>query len=156
MRNLFYNLHTPRDLQSLYWEYSLNKIFDSLAYLQRTELEIEHLSNCIPAMQQRKSAMHAVKDLLYEILLVSSNENILDCIFETLTSDNPTEVQEHYITVMEVLKNVYDQLGNVHSLRYQMFMSQLQKKWSKVGKDLGSKAKVFFDYEVKKLQEARI
>jgi len=153
---LHYDLNKTQDLQVLFWKYSLNKIFDSLAHLQRAELEIEDLNSCPTAMKHRHEVLHVVKDLMYEVLLVSSNEHIIDLIFAALLCETPDEVEEAYLYVVETLKHVYDQLANVHSQRYEMFMSHIQKKWKTVGKDIAMKSRMYFHCESVRIKEMSV
>lgn len=152
MKSHIYDVTKDSDLQKLYWEYAVNKLFDSIAYMQRADIEIESVRYCRSQMQHRKNALHEVKDILYDILIVTYNDHILDLIYTALCSDKPETVEDFYFVISDTLQNSFELLNDVESAKYKMFMSHLKKKWPLVGREIGARAKCYLDCEVLKLE----
>ncbi len=152
--DFLYDLTSPEDLIEIYMEYVLNQVHDSIVDL--TVLR-EYLGGfkkeSIQAHAKRLEEMHATKDRLYEIFLVTGNDQILDFIFRSLDNESFEEVERNFNLLLDTLRIVFKDLGTDTSERCKRCRRNIRKNWYRMGHDIGQKATAFFHTEVDNLMQ---
>ena len=152
-----YNLDCKEDLVEIYMEYVLNLIHDSI--VEMTVLR-EYLGgfhdHSQEAHDKRVKEMHSVKDRLYEVFLVTGNEQVIDFIFGALEEESFEGTLQYFNLLLDTLRIVFKDLGNEGSERNRKGRKSIIRNWNKMGHDIGMKARVFFYTETVNLMQQAI